>query len=306
MRRSHATPSHTVLLTMLAVTTLATLAPSSARAQSDAFNWTGPVPQGDTVRVHTFSGTVTVRQASGGEARISGTTRNAGSGDIRFVGPQSGGRVLVCALHGEAECTESGIRNEGRWSNRNGRAEANFVVEVPRGVSVRVSSGSGDVTVDGVTGGVHAASGSGSVRVGSGASEVRAATGSGRVTVDAALGQVHASTGSGDVHITTGRGPVTASTGSGDIDVSMAALQGSEDMRFSSGSGTITLRLPSDFSANINATTGSGDFESDFQMTIQGRMSRHNLRATIGNGGRNVRMSTGSGDIRILRQGGQR
>lgn len=305
MRPSHTASPFTAVLPMLVLAAFAVIVPSASHAQSESFDWRGNVAQGATLRVFTFAGTVTVRAASGSEARIRGTSRNTGEGAIRYDSSRAGGDVRVCALYGDAECTESGIRREGR-SSRNGRAAADFVVEVPRGVHVRVASGSGEVTVDGVTGNVHAASGSGTVRVGSGAGEVRASSGSGSVTVDGALGPVQASTGSGPVRITTGRGPVTASTGSGSIEVSMAALTGTDDMSFSSGSGSISLRLPSDFAANIHATTGSGDFESDFPMTISGRMSRHSVRATIGGGGRNVRMSTGSGDIRILRQGDQR
>lgn len=303
--RSRNSPSpFTAVPSLLVFAALAVLVPSASHAQAN-FDWRGNVAQGATLRVFTFAGTVTVRAASGSEARITGTTRNADAGEIRYDSSRAGGDVRVCALYDDAECTESGIRREGR-SNRSGRAQADFVVEVPRGVHVRVSSGSGEVSVEGVSGNVHAASGSGTVRVGSGAAEVRASSGSGEVTVDGALGPVQASTGSGEVRITTGRGPVTASTGSGDIDVSMASLAGSDDMRFSSGSGSITLRLPADFSANFHATTGSGDIESDFQMVLQGRLSRHSIRATIGGGGRELRMTTGSGDIRILRHGGQR
>ena len=205
MRLTHSAPRSTALRSLLTVAALATLAPSITHAQSDAFDWSGAVAQGATVHVFTFAGTVTVRQASGSEARIRGTSRNARSADeIRFVQSQTGNGVLVCALYDDAECTESGIRREGRRSDRNGRAEAEFVIQVPRGVSVRVGSGSGEVTVEGVTGNVNAASGSGTVRVGAGAAEVRAASGSGIVTVDGALGRVQASTGSGDVRITTG------------------------------------------------------------------------------------------------------
>jgi len=305
MRPSHAAPLSLGIRSVLAFAGMAVLAPASAHAQAGEFDWRGDVPQGATIRLFTFAGTVTVRETSGREARIRGTSRNASSDDIEYVGSQTEGDVLVCALYGDAECTETGIRRE-RGSRGRQRAEADFTVEVPRGVSVRVASGSGEVTVTGVTGDVHAASGSGSVEVGSGAGQVRASSGSGSVTVDGALGSVQASTGSGPVRITTARGPVTASTGSGSIDVSMASLPGNDDMSFSTGSGTITLRLPADFSANIHGSTGSGDFESDFPMTLQGRTSRHSLRATIGGGGRTVRMSTGSGDVRILRQDGRR
>ncbi|HUF27828.1 MAG TPA: DUF4097 family beta strand repeat-containing protein [Gemmatimonadaceae bacterium] len=306
MRPRHAPPRSIFAFSLLAVAGSALLAPADAharQAQRD-FDWSGEITQGATVGVFTFAGTVTVREIDGREARIRGTSRNAGADEIQYVTSREGGGVRICALHEDAECTDGGIRGtrgRGVRGVRGRRASADFTVEVPRGVMVRVASGSGDVTVDGVSGDVNASSGSGSVRVSGGAGRVHASSGSGTVTVDAARGPVQASSGSGSVHVTTASGPVVASTGSGNIDVSMAALPGAEDMRFSTGSGSITLRLPADFSANIEASTGSGGIESDFPLQVVGRMSRHNVRAAIGGGGRSLRMSTGSGNIRILR-----
>jgi hypothetical protein len=285
----------------LAASTLALAAalPARASAQRD-FDWSGEIAPGATLRVFTATGTVTVRQASGGTARIHGETVNAREGEIRYVSERGGGGIRVCALRDGGNCSDNGIRSERGWSWRNQRGRANFSVEVPRGVLVQVSSGNGDVTVDGATAQVHAASGNGDVRVGAGAGQVNISTGNGTVMVDGARGPVRASSGNGRVSVSTAQGPVNASTGNGRIEVSIAS-RAVGDMEFSSGNGTVQLTLPADYSAVVDASTGNGGFQSDFPMQVQGRLSSHHFAGTIGRGGNRLRVSTGNGSI-VLRR----
>jgi hypothetical protein len=282
----------------LAASLLTFAAAAPALAQRD-FDWSGDMAPGSTLRVFTVSGTVTVRPSSGRTARIHAETVNASEGEIRYVTNRSGGDIQVCGLRGDASCSDDGIHGEngnGGWRNRRGRA--NFTVDVPRGVVLRVSSGNGDVAVDGATADVHAASGNGDVRVGAGAAEVRASSGNGVVMVDGAGGPVNASSGNGRVVISTARGPVSASTGNGRIEVAIAA-RAVGDMEFSSGNGNVILTLPADFSASVDASTGNGGFDSDFPLRVIGRMSSHHVNGTIGNGGGRLHISTGNGSIAL-------
>lgn len=288
----------------LAACTLAlAVAATPAMAQRN-FDWSGEVASGATLRVFTSSGTVTVRESSGRTARIRATTENAEEGEIRFVQDRSGGGVRVCALRNGATCTDNGMNGGNSdwrpWRNRRGRA--NFTVEVPRGVVVRVASGNGDVTVDGATADVHASSGNGDVRVGSGAAAVRGSSGNGTVLVDGARGPVSASSGNGRVSVTTASGPVNASTGNGRVEVAIAS-RAAGDMEFSSGNGSITVTLPADFAARVEASTGNGGFHTDFPMQVQGRMSNHRVSGSIGQGGGRMTLSTGNGAITLRRAG---
>lgn len=299
-------PSLTPARAALAACTLAVLAAAAPAHAQRGFDWNGEISPGATLRVYTHSGTVTVRQASGRDARIHAVTENAEEGEIRFVSERSaGGGIRVCALRGNATCSENGVRGDNGdwrpWRNRHGKA--NFTVEVPRGVVVQVASGNGDVTVDGATADVNASSGNGDVRVGSGADEVHGSTGNGTVLIDGARGPVHASSGNGRVNITTAQGPVNASTGNGRVEVAIAS-HATGDMEFSSGNGSITITLPDDFGAQVEATTGNGSFHTDFPMQVQGRMNTHRFSGTIGRGGARMRLSTGNGTITLRRAGG--
>jgi hypothetical protein len=288
----------------LAACTLAIVASAAPAQAQRGFDWSGEVAAGATLRVFTTSGTVTVREASGRGVRIHADLENAQEGEIRFVSDRSDGGVRVCALREGASCGENGVQggnNDWRpWRNRRGRA--NFTVEVPRGVVVRVASGNGDVAVTGATAEVHASSGNGDVRVGSGAGTVGASSGNGSVMVDGARGPVRASSGNGRVSVTTASGPVNASTGNGRVEVAIAS-RASGDMEFSSGNGSITVTLPADFAAQVEASTGNGGFQSDFPLRVQGRMSSHRVSGTIGDGGGRMHLSTGNGSITLRRAG---
>jgi hypothetical protein len=287
----------------LAACTVALVASAAPAHAQRGFDWSGDLAPGTTLRVFTTSGTVTVREADGRGARIRAEVENAAEGEIRFVSDRDGG-IRVCALREGMTCGENGVRggnNDRRpWGNRRGKA--NFTVEVPRGVVVRVSSGNGDVAVSGATADVHASSGNGDVRVGAGATRVGASSGNGTVMVDGARGPVTASSGNGRVSVTTARGPVNASTGNGRVEVAIAS-GASGDMQFSSGNGSITLTLPADFAARVEASTGNGGFHSDFPLQVNGRISSHRVSGTIGQGGGQLRLSTGNGSITLRRAG---
>lgn len=281
---------------------LGATAVSAAPAQQRDFDWDGEIAAGRTLRVFSSAGTINVRAASGPTARVRAETVGGDEDDLEFSVDRASGDVLICARYEEARCTAEGLRSEGGrgWNGRR-RARANFTIELPRGVVLRVGSGNGEVAVEGATADVHASSGNGGVRVGPGAARVDASSGNGDVAVSGARAAVEASSGNGRVTISTASGPVTASTGNGAIDVTMSALRGGGDMRFSSGNGNVTLTLPGDFGAELNASTGNGRIESDFPVRTTGRLNGQRVNGTIGEGGRRLHVSTGNGRITLRR-----
>ena len=279
---------------------------TQAAAQQDRYDWNGTLPAGATLRVATSGGDVNVTRAQGSTARVRGQVRrpNGARGEVRFELVREGQDVTICALiTDDATCTPNGIRNSNNDGSR--RARADFTVELPAGVVIGASSGTGDVAVSGATAAVRASTGNGDVRVDAGATEVRASTGNGTVRVAGARSAVNASSGNGRIDVSTAAGPVTASSGNGDIRVSMASVPSAGNMRFSSGNGSVTLVLPENFGAELDASTGSGSIHSDFEVRTSGRITSHRLRGTIGGGGGTLRISTGNGRITLQRPGGR-
>jgi hypothetical protein len=306
MRASNAGPRAVFAVSMLALGAYAAAAPRSgltATRVQESFDWSGQMESGATLRIFSGAGDITVREAQGRTARIHAVTRNGSGRDMEYTTDRDGSSLRVCALREGDRCDDDGFHGRSNWRGGQ-RAKADFTVELPRGVALRVGSGNGRVAVDGATAEVHASSGNGEVRVGAGAARVRASSGNGAVAVDGARGPVNASSGNGRITVSTARGPVEASSGNGNIEVRMASLTGDDDLEFSSGNGSITLYLPADFSAVVEASSGNGGVETDFPIQVNGRISRNRLRGTIGNGGRKVTASTGNGRIALRRGAG--
>ena len=131
--------------------------------------------------------------------------------------------------------------------------------------------------------------------------QVRVSTGNGDVDVAGAKASVRVTTGNGDVDVTTAEGPVDVRSGNGDIDVKISALRAKEDMAFHTGSGSVRLTLPANYNGELDATTGNGSIRSDFDLKVKGQLSPRRVRATIGEGGPMLRMSTGNGEFEIRR-----
>jgi DUF4097 and DUF4098 domain-containing protein YvlB len=135
---------------------------------------------------------------------------------------------------------------------------------------------------------------------------VEARSGNGDVSVDGAGDRVDASSGNGDIRVTTALGPVSATTGNGRVWVRMERLTEASSMDFRTGKGTITVTLPDNLAADIEATTGNGQVDSDFPITTQGRFSTHRLFGRIGGGGPRLELRTGNGDIELRKLAGGR
>jgi len=124
---------------------------------------------------------------------------------------------------------------------------------------------------------------------------------SGEVSVTGATGRLHASSVSGGVHIKDVSGSVSASSVSGDVGVEIARLDGSDDMKFSSVSGNVSVTLPASLDAEVDMSSFSGSIKTDFGVEVRTERygSRSSARTTLGSGSRHLKMSSISGDLNL-------
>lgn len=174
--------------------------------------------------------------------------------------------------------------------------------------TARLQTGSGGITVNGVAGEVRAHTGSGGIHgsdIGGYSSVNTSAKIQGKAMALASSGSTGAGTanpyldfetGSGGIQLTNVAGELKARAGSGTIDV-----QGVQtgDWDVTTGSGGIRVRLPENAKFNLSARTSSGSVNSDFPITVQGQLNRHELTGPVNGGGPSLNLHTGSGGIRI-------
>jgi len=268
------------------------------------YTWRGSIPANGSFVLKNFNGPIDVRAASGSTVELRAekiTSRGGNIRDVAFVvRTSSSGDVTICSTTDteDDDCDGNRRHHDDRGWGRD--IKVAMTVLVPRNVRLRVATGNGAVTVEKAGNEVDASTGNGRVRVDGTEGRVHVSTGNGGVEVRDAKGSVRVSTGNGDVDVTTAEGPVEVSSGNGNIDVRMSALRAKEDMHFSTGSGSVRLTLPASFNGELDATTGNGTINTDFDLKLKGRLDPRHIRATIGDGGPMLRMSTGNGrfDIR--------
>jgi hypothetical protein len=283
------------------------LAPVFAFAQDYAAPvqvFSGEVPQGAWLRIRNLSGRIEVREAPGRTVTVTAVKRmdDDVDRDVRFTTVRDGANLTVCAVWPRTvQCDAEGYDydSDDSWSRRHRTGRVDFTVLLPRGVKLVAATGNGSVMVRDAGAEVNASSGNGEVSVLGANGRVKASSGNGDIEVDRARGDVHASTGNGGIRVNTSTGPVSASTGNGSIRVDMAAISNPSEMEFSTGNGSITVRFPANFSANIDANLPFRNFSTDFPMQMESGFSGHRIEGKIGNGGPRIRFSTGNGRVSI-------
>ena len=261
-------PSPVLPMRMLLGLSLVALTAASAGAQQNDFQWSKAEAAGTRVSVHNITGDVTVRPGTGSTVEV--TARRHGEArsdnDVYTVVREYAQHVVICVLYRDTDesCDEDGAHmhsHNRRWGND---ASMDVTVTLPASMQIEAGSVSGDIHVDGAHG------------------DVRASTVSGDVT----LRNLSATS-------------VRATSVSGDVDVGITALSGTGDLTFKSVSGDVTVAVPTGLNADFSMSTVSGDLDTDFPLTLSGRMGRRSINARIGQGGRSFTVSTVSGDVRL-------
>jgi hypothetical protein len=277
------------------------LIPALSLAQESTenlFTWSGRLASGSTFSIRHFNGPIDVREGTGDRVEFRAERRSRRSGELSFEVENQRDGVMICGVYRGRSACDTG-RNRG-WDSDDGPPTSRLTVSLPKGVRLFANTGNGDVTVANASNDLEINSGNGDVRISMTAGQVDVNTGNGELEVMGATGPVRATTGNGRVYVTTSTGPVTVRTGNGEIDVRMRTLSTNADMTFTTGNGAVTVALPSDFKGEIDASTGHGDFRSDFEIRIMGRLNPRHIRGMIGEGGtRRIRMSSGNGRIEL-------
>jgi len=132
-----------------------------------------------------------------------------------------------------------------------------YEVVVPAETDLKVQSGSGDQSVEGIRGPLEVSAGSGGLKISAIGDRVRAETGSGDIDIDRVKGNVHAKTGSGSIDANDIAGAFEADSGSGHITLQQTA-PGS--VRVDTGSGGMELH---GVRGSLEAKAGSGTIRAD-------------------------------------------
>ena len=242
--------------------------PLAAQQQPD-FRWEKALANGSTVSLYNLNGDITVTPSTNGKVEIVGVKHGNKRyfDEITLEVVETSRGITVCSMFKnlDMECDERGFHSHDHNRDRDwDDLQIDIEVKLPKGMQVDAHNVSGNVSIVGAEGDVRAGSVSGDVRME-------------RLRVSS----------------------VKASSVSGDVTVGIEALTGSGPLKFTSVSGNVTAELPKGTEADVTMHSVSGSLDSDFPLTLNGRVNRRSIEARIGRGGRELEVHTVSGDVRL-------
>jgi hypothetical protein len=134
------------------------------------------------------------------------------------------------------------------------------------------------------------------------ATELALTGNNGGISVESVASKMELETQNGGISLKDVHGAVHGRTVNGGIT---AVLTGDrwlgEGLDLQTTNGGVTLTIPSDYSAALEAGTTNGGINLDFPIQIQGRLGRQ-FSTTLGRGGAPVRVITSNGGVTIRRK----
>jgi len=245
-------------------------AASSAAAQD--FQKSYQLGPNGSIRIENVSGNIQIAGYDGSAVTVSAFKEGRDRDQVEVEDLSTGDRVALRARYPE-NC-------------RRCNASLRFEVRVPRSSRLnfdKITTASGDISATDVAG------------------RLKLNTASGDITLQNAGGEIEVATASGNLKVTNASGTVSAASASGDVDVEIARLEGTRDLRFSSASGDVRVRLPNDLDARVSLATASGNIETDFPIEVKRQEYGPGVtaRGQLGSGARSLRVSTASGDVSL-------
>ncbi len=228
------------------------------------FAWNGKLKPGQTLEIKGVNGSIHAEYASGADVQVSArkTAWRSDPSSVRVeVVPYEGG-VTICSVYP----SDQGRPNEckpgdgGRMNTRNNDTKVDYTVRLPKGVRFVAKTVNGIVSATGLQ------------------SDVEAHTVNGKITL--------ATTGVASAH-----------TVNGGIEASLGSTSWNDQLEFTTVNGSVDLTVPAGLNAEVHASTVNGGLTTDFPLTVSGRWGPKSLNGRIGNGGRNLKLSTVNGGI---------
>lgn len=248
---------------------------ASSFAAADDWNKSFKVAGNPELRVDAQDGSVELSSWEQKEiqVRVETTGWSIGADQVQVIDRQHDNRVEI-----ELRIPHS------RWGFNVGNRSVRMYVKVPREARLDIHTGDGAIRGSDLRG------------------ELRFHTGDGSIDLDNVEGEVSADTGDGSVRVSGRFEAVAVRTGDGSIRVQ--AERGSKlksGWSFSTGDGSVDLRLPEDLEADLDARTGDGGIDVEFPITVSGSIRRDSMRGKINGGGPPLEIRTGDGSIRLSR-----
>lgn len=130
-------------------------------------------------------------------------------------------------------------------------------------------------------------------------SNLNVETVNGHIEVTDLAGNLKLDTTNGRIEVNRCRGSIDAETTNGRIEAELLAVTGGRPMHFETTNGGISVKVPRNLAASIDASTTNGGITTELPVTSKD-IHRNALRGTINGGGAELKLRTTNGSISVM------
>jgi hypothetical protein len=237
-----------------------------------------PLAPGSTFAAQTHNGSITIKGADVVDCNLTATIVGQASTDE--VARELAEKTQVTLVASDKKLT---IKIDKPTTRTNQSVSVSLNGTVPNKTDLELLTHNGGIEIANVTG-----------RAG-------AATHNGKITAENISGTVVLETHNGSVNCMDVSGDAQLKTHNGGVKVSYS--QAATEVRAISAithNGSVEFAAPPGFSAQVEASTHNGSVHTDLPVTVVGKVSKNELKGTIGAGqGGKLHLETYNGSIRI-------
>lgn len=176
-----------------------------------------------------------------------------------------------------------------------------YTIELPTGTDLSIEVSNGNIWIAPGCRNVSITANNSDVEVLEASGDLSIKTINGRIHTEKNAGESTLETINGSIQVSLNSGSLQASTTTGNI-VTTLLEETIDSCDLTSLNGSITLVMPENPSAEVNAVTLRGVIRADLPIVLAGAPKRRELYGTLGDGHTNVSMNSMNGSIVIQRK----
>jgi DUF4097 and DUF4098 domain-containing protein YvlB len=283
--------------TALAAAGLAVLTALPVLAQDADHLWSKSYPVTGKPTLNLETGDANLEISSCGscrEIRVRVETEGIRISDYRLEESQSGDQVHFLFK----EKTHLGVHVT--WH----QTRTKVTVQTPSELMLEAKSGDGNVTLSGLTGDLGLTTGDGNVTADHLSGKLRVKSSDGHVTISNSTGAIDTRTSDGNLTVDGVFNALAVHTSDGKLEVNLREgtnLSAASTIQASDGS--VTLRVPQGFAANLDVHTSDGHVDCSLPITLDHYQSTgesgHELHGRLNGGGTPLTIHTSDGSVKI-------
>ncbi len=263
-------------------------------------------PEGKLLKLDASSGDVTIKTWDKPEVYIKILGNSKAEKKVDFSFNQTDDLVEVIADH------------HGSFFNWFGNGiRMKFEITLPSDFNTKIKTSGGDINLAGISGEQNIKTSGGDVAIDNVNGNLNISTSGGDITTSNIKGTSDLNTSGGDIKSTNFTGNISVSTSGGSInldgmdskiyantsggDIDVNYKGENKGIELSTSGGSITIKLPEDFSASAKLSTSGGSITCSLKTNNIAKITSSKFEADLNNGGNELIAKTSGGDIEVMK-----